>query len=131
MSRRIVNGDVPKFLQNKKILSVSIASLVSGTKYRGEFEERINKIIKEVEEDGNIILFIDEVHTIVGAGGAEGAIDASNILKPSLARGKIKIIGATTNEEYHEYIERDKALDRRFQKINVLEPDVNEFETTL
>lgn len=131
LSRRIVNGDVPKFLQNKKILSVSIASLVSGTKYRGEFEERINKIIKEVEEDGNIILFIDEVHTIVGAGGAEGAIDASNILKPSLARGKIKIIGATTNEEYHEYIERDKALDRRFQKINVLEPDVEKTKKML
>ncbi len=122
LSRRIENGQVPKFLINKKILSISIASLVSGTKYRGEFEERINKIIKEVEEEGNIILFVDEVHTIVGAGGAEGAIDASNILKPSLARGKIKIIGATTNEEYHEFIEKDKALDRRFQKVNVLEP---------
>lgn len=131
LSRRIVNGQVPKFLANKKILSISIASLVSGTKYRGEFEERINKIIKEVEEDGNIILFIDEVHTIVGAGGAEGAIDASNILKPSLARGKIKIIGATTNEEYHEYIEKDKALDRRFQKVNILEPSTEKTKNML
>lgn len=122
ISRRIVNGDVPKFLQNKKILSISIASLVAGTKYRGEFEERINKILKEVESDGNIILFIDEIHTIVGAGGAEGAIDASNILKPSLARGQIRIIGATTTGEYKQSIEKDKALDRRFQKVEVKEP---------
>ena len=122
LARRIVNKDVPKFLQNKKILSISVASLVAGTKYRGEFEERINKILKEVESDGSIILFIDEIHTIVGAGGAEGAIDASNILKPSLARGKIKIIGATTISEYHGSIEKDKALDRRFQKIEVNEP---------
>ena len=100
LSRRIVEGKVPKFLCNKKILSVSISSLVSGTKYRGEFEDRINKILKEVEVNQNIILFIDEMHTIVGAGGAEGAIDASNILKPSLARGKIRIIGATTSDEY-------------------------------
>lgn len=123
LARRIVNGDVPKFFQNKKILSVSIASLVAGTKYRGEFEERINKILKEVESDGNIILFIDEIHTIVGAGGAEGAIDASNILKPSLARGNIRIIGATTISEYHQSIEKDKALDRRFQKIEIKEPN--------
>lgn len=122
LARRIVNKDVPKFLQNKKVLSISVASLVAGTKYRGEFEERINKILKEVENDGSIILFIDEIHTIVGAGGAEGAIDASNILKPSLARGKIKIIGATTISEYHTSIEKDKALDRRFQKIDVCEP---------
>ncbi len=122
LARRIVNKDVPKFLQNKKILSISVASLVAGTKYRGEFEERVNKILKEVESDGSIILFIDEIHTIVGAGGAEGAIDASNILKPSLARGKIKIIGATTISEYHASIEKDKALDRRFQKIEVEEP---------
>lgn len=122
IARRIVNGDVPKFLQNKKILSISIASLVAGTKYRGEFEERINKILKEVESDGNIILFIDEIHTIVGAGGAEGAIDASNILKPSLARGQIRIIGATTTGEYKQSIEKDKALDRRFQKVEVMEP---------
>ena len=123
LSRRIVEGKVPKFLSNKKILSVAISSLVSGTKYRGEFEERINKIIKEVELDQNIILFIDEIHTIVGAGGAEGAIDASNILKPSLARGKIKIIGATTYDEYKKFIEKDRALDRRFQKVYIQEPD--------
>ena len=123
LARRIVEGKVPKFLYNKKVLSVSISSLVSGTKYRGEFEERINKIIKEVEANQNIILFIDEIHTIVGAGGAEGAIDASNILKPSLARGKIRIIGATTNDEYKKFIEKDRALDRRFQKVFVLEPD--------
>ncbi len=128
LARRIVNHDVPKFLQNKVILSVSISSMVAGTKYRGEFEERVNKILKEVEENKNIILFIDEIHTIVGAGGAEGAIDASNILKPSLARGKIRIIGATTTVEYHASIEKDKALDRRFQKITVLEPD---YENTL
>ncbi len=123
LSRRIVEGKVPKFLYNKKILSVSISSLVSGTKYRGEFEERINKILKEVETNQNIILFIDEIHTIVGAGGAEGAIDASNILKPSLARGKIRIIGATTSDEYKKFIEKDRALDRRFQKIFIEEPD--------
>ena len=110
LSRRIVEGKVPKFLCNKKILSVSISSLVSGTKYRGEFEERINKILKEIETNQNIIMFIDEIHT-------------SNILKPSLARGKIRIIGATTYDEYKKYIEKDKALDRRFQKVFVLEPD--------
>lgn len=124
LSRRIVEGNVPRCLENKKILSISVSSLVAGTKYRGEFEERINKIIKEVENDGNIILFIDEMHTLVGAGGAEGAIDASNILKPSLARGKIKIIGATTISEYKEFIEKDKALDRRFQKVDVCEPSI-------
>ena len=111
-------------MENKKILSIAISSLVAGTKYRGEFEERINKIIKEVESDGNIILFIDEIHTMVGAGGAEGAIDASNILKPSLSRGKIKIIGATTIGEYKEFIEKDKALDRRFQKVDICEPNL-------
>ena len=131
LSRRIVEGDVPKLLQNKEIYSISVASLVSGTKYRGEFEERINKILKELEEENNIILFIDEVHTIVGAGGAEGAIDASNILKPSMARGKIKIIGATTNNEYIKYIEKDKALDRRFQKIQINEPDKEDTITML
>lgn len=131
LARRIVEGKVPKFLYNKKILSVSISSLVSGTKYRGEFEERINKILKEIEVNQNIILFIDEIHTIVGAGGAEGAIDASNILKPSLARGKIRIIGATTNDEYKKFIERDRALDRRFQKVFVLEPDNNKTKNML
>ena len=122
LAKRIVDGDVPDELLNKRIIEVMMSSLVSGTKYRGEFEERISKIISELESEKNIILFIDEIHTLVGAGGAEGAIDASNILKPSLARGKIKIIGATTNEEYKKYIESDKALDRRFQKLNILEP---------
>ena len=108
-----------------------MSSLVAGTKYRGEFEERINKLLKEVEDNGDIILFIDEIHTLVGAGGAEGAIDASNILKPSLARGKIKIIGATTLTEYSKFIEKDKALDRRFQKIIINEPSIEEVKNIL
>ena len=129
--RRIVVGSVPKNLENSRIFSISMASLISGTKYRGEFEERINKIISELENEKNIILFIDEIHTLVGAGGAEGAIDASNILKPYLARGKIKIIGATTLAEYKKYLEKDKALDRRFQKIYVEEPTASETERIL
>jgi len=128
LSRRIVMGDVPNQLLNKRILGISTASLVAGTKYRGEFEERINNIISELESHDDIILFIDEIHTLVGAGGAEGAIDASNILKPYLARGKLKIIGATTKAEYSKFFEQDKALDRRFQKIYVEEPS---FEDTL
>ena len=123
LANRIVSDLVPEGLKNKRILSVAMASLVAGTKYRGEFEERINKLLKEVEDNDDIILFVDEIHTLVGAGGAEGAIDASNILKPSLARGKLKIIGATTTEEYTKYIEKDKALDRRFQKVRVSEPN--------
>lgn len=129
--RRIVVGSVPKNLENSRIFSISMASLISGTKYRGEFEERINKIISELENERNIILFIDEIHTLVGAGGAEGAIDASNILKPYLARGKIKVIGATTLAEYKKYLEKDKALDRRFQKIYVEEPTASETEKIL
>ena len=131
LTNRIVIGTVPNALKNKRILSVSMSSLVAGTKYRGEFEDRINKLLKEVEENDEIILFIDEIHTLVGAGGAEGAIDASNILKPSLARGKIRIIGATTQEEYTKYIEKDKALDRRFQKIIVKEPSVSDTKDIL
>ena len=123
LSRRIVNGDVPLKLLNKKIFSISMASLVSGTKYRGEFEERVTKMLNELEDSGDIILFIDEIHTLVGAGGAEGAIDASNILKPSLSRGKVNIIGATTDFEYKKYIEIDKALCRRFQNVIIEEPD--------
>ena len=119
--RRIVNGRVPKKLENNRVFSISMSCLISGTKYRGEFEERINKIISEVEREPNVILFIDEIHTLVGAGGAEGAIDASNILKPYLARGKIRVIGATTSDEYKKYLEKDKALDRRFQKIYIEE----------
>lgn len=123
LARLIVNDAVPDKLRGKRVLSMSIAGLVAGTKYRGEFEERVNKILKEVEQNPNIILFVDEIHTLVGAGGAEGAIDASNILKPILARGKIRLIGATTTEEYKKFIERDKAFARRFQTVLVEEPD--------
>lgn len=125
VARRIVTGDVPDNLKRKKIISVAMASLVAGTKYRGEFEERIGKILKEIENNEDIIIFVDEIHTLVGAGGAEGAIDASNILKPALARGKIKLIGATTTDEYKKFIETDKALERRFQIINILEPNTD------
>lgn len=131
LASRINLDLVPEPLKGKRILSVAMASLVAGTKYRGEFEERINKLLKEVEENNDIILFIDEIHTLVGAGGAEGAIDASNILKPSLARGKIKIIGATTREEYTKFLEKDKALDRRFQKIYIEEPDTEKTKQIL
>ena len=129
--RRIELGSVPKKLFGKSVLCLSMASLVAGTKYRGEFEERINQIVEELENEPNIILFIDEIHTLVGAGGAEGAIDASNILKPYLARGKIRIIGATTKDEYNKYIENDKALDRRFQKVFVRETTLAETENIL
>lgn len=122
LSRLIVTGDVPLNLKNKRIISLDMATTVAGTKYRGEFEERVRKILKEIEENDDIILFIDEIHTLVGAGGAEGAIDASNIFKPALARNKIKCIGATTVDEYKKYIEEDKALERRFQKIMIEAP---------
>ena len=128
LARMLTNNNTYGPLSKKRIISISTASLVAGTKYRGEFEERINKIITELEEENDIILFIDEIHTLVNAGGAEGAIDASNILKPALARGKIKIIGATTTEEYKQYIEKDKALSRRFQTVTIKEPDT---KTTL
>ena len=123
ISRRIVNNEVPNKLKGKKIINLDMSSAVAGTKYRGEFEEKINKIVKEAEGDDSIILFIDEIHTIVGAGGAEGAIDASNIFKPALARGNIKCIGATTLDEYKKFIEKDKALERRFKKILIEEPN--------
>ena len=126
LARRIVTKNIPPILKNKIIISINLASIISGTKYRGEFEEKMNKIVKELEGNNNIILFIDEIHTIVGAGGAEGAIDASNILKPMLARGKAKCIGATTINEYKKTIEKDKALDRRFQKIIIEEPNEKE-----
>lgn len=122
LSRMIVNGDVPMSLKNKRIIGLDMATSVAGTKYRGEFEERMHKILKEIEENDDIILFIDEVHTLVGAGGAEGAIDASNIFKPALARGKLRLIGATTTEEYKKYIEKDGALERRFQKVIIEAP---------
>lgn len=123
LARRIVSGNVPMPLKNKRIISVDMACTVAGTKYRGEFEERIKKMVKELEDNDDVIIFIDEIHTLVGAGGAEGAIDASNILKPALARGKLKLIGATTISEYKKFIEKDNALDRRFQKVFVEEPD--------
>ena len=122
LANLMTSSDCPKFLQNKKIISLNIFALVSGTKYRGEFEEKMKTIIKELEDNDDIILFIDEVHTMVGAGGAEGAIDASNIFKPALARGMIRIIGATTLDEYKKFIEPDAALARRFQIVNVEEP---------
>jgi len=123
LARLIVSNLVPEKLLNKRVVSVSIASLVAGTKYRGEFEERITKLLKEIENDDSIILFIDEIHTLMGAGGAEGAIDAANIFKPALARGKIRLIGATTTEEYKQTIEKDKAIERRFQTVFIEEPD--------
>ena len=126
ISRMIVSNNVPNKLRHKRIINLDMASLVAGTKYRGEFEEKLNKIIKEAENDDDIILFIDEIHTIIGAGGAEGAIDASNIFKPSLARGNIKCIGATTLDEYKQYIEKDKALERRFKKVIIKEPTIDE-----
>lgn len=122
LSRMISDGNVPESLKNKRVLSLDMATMVAGTKYRGEFEERMKKLLNELEEADDIILFIDEIHTLVGAGGAEGAIDASNIFKPALARNKIRCIGATTTDEYKRYIENDSALDRRFQKVYVNEP---------
>ncbi len=123
LARLIAIGDVPQLLKNKRIISLDMSSTVAGTKYRGEFEERINKILNEIEDNDDIILFIDEIHTIVGAGGAEGAIDASNIFKPALARNKLRCIGATTISEYKKFIECDKALDRRFQKVDINIPN--------
>ena len=131
LSRLISIGEVPNILKNKRIISLDMSTTIAGTKYRGEFEERINKILKEIEENDDIILFIDEIHTLVGAGGAEGAIDASNIFKPALARGKIRCIGATTTNEYKKFITSDKALDRRFQKVNIKEPDYNTLKAIL
>ena len=119
LAQKIVTGDVPEELLDKKILSLDLSGMVAGTKYRGEFEERIKNTLSEVKKAGNVILFIDELHTIVGAGSAEGAVDAANILKPALARGQIRLIGATTLDEYRKSIEKDKALSRRFQTVIV------------
>lgn len=121
-SQKIVNGEVPDNLKNKRVMMLDMGSLVAGTKYRGEFEDRLKKIIEEIREDGNVILFIDEMHTLIGAGGAEGAIDASNILKPALARGEVQVIGATTLNEYQKYVEADAALERRFASVTINEP---------
>lgn len=127
LAQRIVNNDVPEPLQGRRIFSLDMGALVAGAKYRGQFEERLKAVIEEVKKsDGQIIMFIDEIHTIVGAGKSEGAMDASNIMKPMLARGEIKVIGATTLNEYREYIEKDGALERRFQKVMVEEPSVED-----
>src|SRR5919109_1187666 len=119
LAQRITNGDVPELLKNKQIYTLDLAALVAGSKYRGEFEERLKKVMKEITQRGDIILFIDELHNLVGAGAAEGAIDAASILKPALARGELQTIGATTLDEYRKYLERDAALERRFQQIRV------------
>ena len=126
LAQQIYEGNVPSTLKDKRIVSLDLSSMIAGSKYRGEFEERIKKVIDEVKAAGNVVLFIDEIHTIIGAGGAEGAIDASNILKPSLARGELQLIGATTIEEYRKYIEKDAALERRFQQVMVNEPNEEE-----
>jgi len=126
LALRITEGSVPDTVKDKRVLMLDLSGMIAGSKYRGEFEERIRKVIREVTDDGNILLFLDELHTLIGAGGAEGAIDASNILKPSLARGEIQLIGATTLEEYRKYIEKDAALERRFQPVTVEEPTENE-----
>ncbi len=126
LAQEIVSGNVPEPLKNKRVFSVDLSGMVAGAKYRGEFEERLKKAMEEVTKDGNVILFIDEIHTIIGAGAAEGAIDAANILKPALARGEIQLIGATTLNEYRKYIEKDAALERRFQSVMVGEPTIEE-----
>ena len=126
LAHRIISGDVPETLQNKRLIALDMGSLVAGTKYRGEFEERVKKIIEEIKNAGNCVLFIDEFHTMVGAGAAEGAVDAANILKPSLARGELQCIGATTLDDYRKYVERDAALERRFQPVLVEEPSVED-----
>jgi len=131
LALRIAEGNVPESVQNKRVVTLDLSGMVAGSKYRGEFEERIKRVMKEVIEDGMVILFLDEIHTIIGAGGAEGAIDASNILKPSLARGEIQLIGATTIVEYRKYVEKDAALERRFQPVSVEEPNELEAITIL
>lgn len=126
LAQMIVSGQVPEILAGKRVMSLDMAAMVAGTKYRGEFEERIKQVIKEVKNDGNVILFIDEIHTLIGAGGAEGAQDAANILKPALSRGEIQLVGATTIDEYRKHIEKDAALERRFQPVDVEEPSEEE-----
>ncbi|AZV40830.1 ATP-dependent protease ATP-binding subunit ClpC [Peribacillus asahii] len=126
LAQQIINNEVPEILRDKRVMTLDMGTVVAGTKYRGEFEDRLKKVMDEIRQAGNIILFIDELHTLIGAGGAEGAIDASNILKPSLARGELQCIGATTLDEYRKYIEKDAALERRFQPIQVDEPTIEE-----
>ena len=122
LAQRIVSSDVPDSLSGARLVTLDMGALVAGTKYRGEFEERLKKVVDEIRSAKNTILFIDEMHTLVGAGAAEGAVDASNILKPSLARGELQTIGATTLDDYRRYVERDPALERRFQPVRVEEP---------
>ena len=125
LAQRIINGDVPYSLQNRQLISLDMGSLLAGAKYRGEFEERIKNVLKKVKEsDGKIILFIDEIHTVVGAGASGGSLDASNLLKPMLARGELRCIGATTINEHKQNIEKDPALERRFQKIKIEAPSI-------
>ena len=126
LRRRIVSGDVPPLLLDKRVVSLDLGLMIAGTKYRGEFEERLKKVMDEVRKSGKVILFIDEIHTIIGAGAAEGAMDAANMLKPALARGELQCIGATTLEEYRKRIESDAALERRFQAVIVEEPTVEQ-----
>ena len=126
LATRIVNGEVPDILDGKKVIQLDMGLLIAGTKYRGEFEERLKKIMDEIRQSGNVILVIDEMHTLIGAGAAEGAIDAANILKPALSRGEIQVIGATTLDEYRKYIEKDSALERRFQPVIIDEPTIDE-----
>ena len=126
LAQRIASNQVPELLSSKQIYTLDLAALVAGSKYRGEFEERLKKVMKEIAQRGDIILFIDELHNLVGAGAAEGAIDAASILKPALARGELQTIGATTLDEYRKYLERDSALERRFQQIRVEEPSIDD-----
>ena len=126
LAQKIINNEIPETLRDKRVMTLDMGSVVAGTKYRGEFEDRLKKIMDEIRQAGNIVLFIDELHTLIGAGGAEGAIDASNILKPALARGELQCIGATTLDEYRKYIEKDAALERRFQPITVDQPSPEE-----
>ena len=131
LAQLIVKGDVPETLEDKRLVTLDMGGIIAGTKYRGEFEERLKKIIEEIKSAGNIILFVDEFHTIVGAGAAEGAVDAASILKPSLARGQLQLIGATTLDDYRKHVEKDAALERRFQPVLVEEPTVEETKAIL
>src|SRR5262249_290430 len=127
LAQRIVNGDVPEGLKDKRIVALDMGALVAGAKYRGEFEERLKAVLKEVPDAaGEVVLFVDEMHTVVGAGAAEGAMDAGNMLKPMLARGELHMIGATTLDEYRKHVEKDAALERRFQPVMVEEPSVED-----